>query len=113
MIRIMWMVPICTLQTQHPPSAAAFVVLTCDHCNADAVESWLSLRFKDVALYIETARECYEVKRKAWHRAPMTSAVTIAAVLLLCAGICDLLVCVLDDLLLRSWQRASLCRRAS
>lgn len=36
MIRIMWMVPIY------------------------AVESWLSLRFKDEAIYIETARECYE-----------------------------------------------------
>ena len=34
MIRIMWMVPIY------------------------AVESWLSLRFKDEAIYIETAREC-------------------------------------------------------
>ena len=35
-IRILWMVPIY------------------------AVESWFSLRFKEAALYIETARECYE-----------------------------------------------------
>jgi len=34
MIRIMWMVPIY------------------------AVESWLSLRFKNYSIYIETAREC-------------------------------------------------------
>lgn len=53
----------------YTPSIQKYVVRIIWMVPLYSVESWLALRFHDLALYIETIRECYEAYGQ-WHISP-------------------------------------------